>query len=230
VNGKEGLTKTLEYIPDLVITDLMMPEMDGAKLCTRLKNDGRTSHIPVIMVTVKADKESKLEGLQRGADDYLVKPFDADELKIRVRNNIEQRKRLRESFYKEFVFGESGIELTGPDERFLKRTMDLIQSHISDQDFNVRSMSDTMGISQMQLYRKVKGSTDMSPGELIRNMRLKNARILLSKHYDNISQVAYQVGFSDHSYFTKCFRELYGITPKSYANQMIGNSQDLLSW
>jgi len=221
VNGSEGLEKTIENIPDLIITDLMMPGMDGMEMCQKVRNNDRTSHIPVIMVTAKADRESKIEGLETGADDYLVKPFDAEELRLRVRNMIEQKKKLREKIYKEFVFGEGRIKVEGWDERFLKQTTDHIRKHIGDPEFNVRNLVRIMGISQMQMYRKLKGSTNMSPGELIRNTRLKSSLVLLKQGYDNISQIAYQVGFTNHAYFSKCFRELYGMTPKAYAKGMI---------
>lgn len=220
-NGSDGLNKIIEIIPDLVITDLMMPEMDGLEMCKRVKKDERTSHIPMIMVTAKADKESRIEGLETGVDGYLVKPFDADELKIRVRNMIEQQKRTREKLYKEFVFGDGYSEVKSAEERFLQKTIEHIRTHISDPGFNVRNLSRIMDISEMQLYRKLKGATNMSPGELIRNTRLKSSLVLLKQDYDNISQVAYQVGFSDHSYFSKCFRKLYGMTPKAYAEGMI---------
>jgi signal transduction histidine kinase/DNA-binding response OmpR family regulator/ligand-binding sensor domain-containing protein len=223
VNGKEGLKKIIEIIPDLVITDLMMPEMDGTEMCKKMKSDERSSHIPLIMVTAKADRESRIEGLETGADDYLVKPFDADELKIRVSNMIEQQKRLREKIYKEFVFGENPPEVTGKEEQFLKKTVEHIRAHLSDPAFNVQDLCNELGISRVQLYRKLKGSLNMSPGELIRNTRLKSSFVLLKQGYDNISQIAYQVGFSDHSYFSKCFRELYGESPRKYTISHSGN-------
>jgi len=216
VNGRDGLSKTIEIIPDLVITDLMMPVMDGIEMCSKIKDDDRTSHIPVIIITAKADRESKIEGLETGADDYLIKPFDAEELQIRVRNMIEHKNKIREQLYKEFIFGEIGIEVKGSDKRFLQQTTDHIQNHIGDPEFNVQNLVSHMGISQMQLYRKLRGSANMTPGELIRNTRLKSSLILLKQGHENISQIAYQVGFSDHSHYSKCFRELFGMSPKEY--------------
>jgi YesN/AraC family two-component response regulator len=197
-----------------------MPGMSGIEMCRKVRNNDRTSHIPIIVVTAKADRESKIEGLETGADDFLVKPFDKEELRLRVRNMIEQKKKLREKIYKEFVFGKGAIQVEGWDERFLKQTTDHIRTHISDPEFNVRNLSRIMGISEMQMYRKLKGSTNMSPGELIRNTRLKSSLVLLKQGSDNISQIAYQVGFTNHAYFSKCFRELYGMTPKAYAKGM----------
>ena len=217
-NGKEGIAKATECIPDLVITDLMMPEMDGMEMCSRLKDDERTSHIPIIMLTAKADRESKLEGLETGADDYIIKPFDSNELQVRIKNLIMQRKKLQEQFNRNFFIDDRITELKSADERFLEKAKDIIENHISDPDFNIDSFSQHLGISRMQLYRKLQGMANQSPGEFIQKLRLKHSLILLSKGFDNIAQIAYQVGFSDSSYYARCFRKLYGVSPSEYAN------------
>jgi YesN/AraC family two-component response regulator len=194
----------------------MMPEMDGIEMCSRLKKDERTSHIPIIMLTAKADKQSKLEGLVTGADDYIIKPFDSNELQIRIRNLIAQRKRLQEQFNRNFFIDGRTTELGSADERFLEKAKDILDKHLSDPDFRVESLSRHLGISRMQLYRKLQGLANQSPGEFIQKLRLKHSLILLNDGYDNIAQIAYQVGFSDPSYYARCFRKLYGESPSEY--------------
>jgi signal transduction histidine kinase/DNA-binding response OmpR family regulator/ligand-binding sensor domain-containing protein len=223
-NGLEGLDRAIEEIPDLVITDLMMPEMDGLEMCKRLKADERTSHIPVIILTARAERASKLEGLESHVDDYIIKPFDQEELKTRARNLIEQRRLLREKFKYAFFLKERGLDLKSTDERFIKKAIDTVKSHLDDPDLNVNILSEKLGVSNTQLYRKIHGLTNQSPSEFIRNLRLQHSALLLNKNYDNIAQIAYQVGFSNHSYFSKCFRELYGISPVEYAKRQIDYS------
>ncbi|KPL09260.1 MAG: hypothetical protein AMS26_23075, partial [Bacteroides sp. SM23_62] len=221
-NGLEGLDSAIEEIPDLVITDLMMPEMDGLEMCKRLKTDERTSHIPVIILTARADRASKLEGLESYADDYIIKPFDQEELKARARNLIEQRRLLREKFKYDFFIKERGLDLKSTDERFIQKAIETVESHLDDLDFNVKALSEKLGVGSMQLYRKIHGVTDQTPSEFIRNLRLQHSVLLLNKRYDNIAQIAYQVGFSSHSYYAKCFRELYGISPVEYVKRQAG--------
>ena len=215
-NGAEGLEKAREYIPELVITDLMMPVMDGLEMCRSIKQDERTSHIPVIILTAKADQATKLESLETGADDYLVKPFDSSELNARVRNLIEQRNNLRKKFSREFFLKEPNKEVLNTDERFLEKVSEIIKDHLTDADFSVESFSRLAGLSNSQLYRKLNGIARLSPSQFIRNLRLKHSLLLLEKENGNIARIAYQVGFSDHAYYSKCFRELYGISPTEY--------------
>jgi len=216
-NGREGLTHATESIPDLVITDLMMPQMDGMMMCNIIKNDERTSHIPVIMLTAKADRDSKLEGLDTGADDYIIKPFDAKELQVRVRNLIAQRKKLREKFSRDFFISDKKPEMTSADDRFIQKVKDIIEDHLTDTNFTIETFSQLVGMSSSQLYRKLQGIANLSPSKFIRNLRLKKSVFLLKEGYDNVAQIAYEVGFNDHSYYSKCFRELYGLTPSEYA-------------
>ena len=174
-NGRLGLQKATESIPDLVISDLMMPEMDGIEMCEQLKSDHRTSHIPLIMLTAKADKTSKMESLETGADDYILKPFDAEELQARVRNLIEQRKRLRERYRKEFLT-DPGIDgISEPADGFLEKVISCLEKNLSDSEYNVQQLGQDVGLSQSQLYRKMLALTDHSPNEFIRNTRLKMA-------------------------------------------------------
>ncbi|GAH78843.1 unnamed protein product, partial [marine sediment metagenome] len=212
-DGVMGLDKAIENIPDLVITDLMMPNMDGVEMCKRLKTDERTSHIPVIMLTAKASVEDRVEGLETGADAYITKPFNIKELEVRVRKLIEQRKKLRERFSREITLEPKDIAITSADEKFLQRAMAIIEDHMADFEFEVRNFQDEIGMSRMQLFRKLKALTDQTPSEFIRTLRLKRAAKLIEQKFGNIAQITYEVGFNNLSYFAKCFKELYGVTP-----------------
>lgn len=214
-NGEIGLDKAHESIPDLVISDVMMPEMDGMEMCRNLKTDEKTDHIPVIMLTAKADRDSKLEGLETGADDYLVKPFDTEELKVRVRKLLEQRRKLREKFRKEFSADLEYIETT-PEDKFFKKVHEILQNHISEPEYTIEQLAGELNLSRSQVFRKVMAVTSFSPNELLRNLRLKKAAILFQNGHKNIAQVGYQVGFNNPSYFAKCFNELFGMNPSRY--------------
>jgi signal transduction histidine kinase/ligand-binding sensor domain-containing protein/CheY-like chemotaxis protein len=216
-NGKEGLDKSKETIPDLIISDVMMPEMDGYKFCEHIKTNERTSHIPVILLTAKADHQSKLEGLETGADDYLSKPFDADELKLIVKNRIDQRKKIRERFSREITIGPKQISITSMDEKFLTKVLAIIEAHMDDEGFSIEELSREAGFSNMHFYRKIKALTNNTPSQFLRTIRLKRAAELLAKNSDNVSQIAYSVGFSSLSYFNKCFKEQFGVTPGQFA-------------
>lgn len=213
-NGQEGKQLAIEHVPDLVISDLMMPKMDGVELCAQLKTMEVTSHIPFILLTAKANIESKLTGLETGADDYITKPFHADELIIRVKNLIEGRKKLRERYSRELTFLPSAISST--DEKFIKKVLTIMEANISNADFDVKVFGKEIGLSNMQLHRKLTALTNQSPGEFIRTFRLKRAAMLLSNNYGNISEIAFSVGFNSLTYFTKCFKDQYGQTPSDY--------------
>nr|WP_298923199.1 tetratricopeptide repeat protein [uncultured Allomuricauda sp.] len=216
-NGKTGLMEARKNPPDLVITDVMMPEMDGVELCKILKSNLDTSHIPVIMLTAKAGIENKIEGLETGADDYLTKPFDPKELLVRVKNLVEQRRKLRELFVKKESFTDpKEVTVTSLDRNFLEQLLDLLEKELSNPSFGVPEMQMAMALSKTQLHRKLKALTGEAPGELLRNFRLKRAAQLLSKKADTVTQIAYMVGFNNLSYFAKCFKELYGVSPSMY--------------
>ncbi len=220
-DGREGLEKALAMMPDLIISDVMMPRMDGYQLCDALKKDARTSHVPVILLTAKSSSGSKIEGLELGADDYLVKPFVAKELLARVKNLIEQRQLLRQRFSKEIIqVAPSEITVTPVDERFLKKAIEIVEERMADEEFSVELLSREIGMSRMQLHRKLKALTDQSPSMFIRTLRLKRAAQLLQQHSGNISEVAYDVGFNNLSYFAKAFREQFGMLPKEYEKKM----------
>lgn len=215
-DGKEGLKKAISKMPDLIVSDIMMPGMDGVELCKRVKTDERTSHIPVILLTAKADIESRIEGLEMGADDYITKPFDARELQVRVKNLIEQRRVLREKFGRKAVLEPKEIAITSIDEKFLQRAMDTIEVNISNPSFNVEELRKKLYLSRMQLYRKIHALTNQSPSTFIRTIRIRCAAKLLDQRFGNVTEVAYEVGFNNLSYFAKCFREIYGVSPSKY--------------
>ncbi|CAN5921824.1 hypothetical protein BH24BAC1_BH24BAC1_40630 [soil metagenome] len=217
-DGNEGWEKALELLPDLIIGDVMMPGLDGVSLCQRLKSDVRTSHIALILLTAKADGESKLAGLETGADDYLTKPFRLEELQLRVQNLLESRRKLRERYSRSLTLQPAEVAVTSVDERFLQKVLEVVEQHLADPAFDVDVFSWETGMSRVHLHRKLKALTDQSPGELIRTFRLKRAASLLEQQHDNISEVAFAVGFNSLTYFTKCFREQYGQTPSAYAN------------
>lgn len=221
-NGKEGLAKAQQAVPDLIISDIMMPEMDGYKLCERIKTDELTSHIPVILLTAKADRESKLTGLETGADDYLSKPFDADELKLIIRNRLEARRTLREHFGKSIRLEPKQISITSLDEKFLTKVLDIIELHMDDENFSIGELSQEAGYSHIHFYRKIKGLSGQTPNQFLRTIRLKRAAELLRHKSDNVSQIAYSVGFSSQSYFIKCFKEQFGVTPGQFVESVSG--------
>jgi signal transduction histidine kinase/DNA-binding response OmpR family regulator len=217
INGEEGCRLAMEHVPDLIISDVMMPVMDGLQLCKSLKSSEITSHIPIIILTARADMESRLEGLEIGADYYLAKPFQAKELFTVSNNLVTQRHKLKEQFSKTVLLKSEVWEGSSADERFLQKLMSVVEGNIADADLSVEHLQKEMGISRMQLHRKLKALTDLSATEFIRSIRLKRAAEMLEKGQDNVSQVAYQVGFSSLSYFTKCFKEQYGEIPSVYS-------------
>ncbi|MEM9053243.1 MAG: tetratricopeptide repeat protein [Bacteroidota bacterium] len=218
-NGQLGLEKARNHTPDLIITDLMMPQMDGMTLCKELKLNIHTSHIPIIMLTAKAGIENKIEGLETGADDYLTKPFNTLELQARVKNLTQQREKLRELFTKSRYVHPKEVTVNSMDEQFLQRVLDLFEENYADPEFGTSAMQESLAMSKAQLHRKFKAITSQTPGELLRNFRLKRAAQILKQDGENVTQVAYAVGFNNLSYFAKCFKSLFGVTPSVYAKK-----------
>jgi len=224
VNGEDGFNKATEHIPDLIITDLMMPVMDGNELTGKLKSDQRTSHIPVIILTAKVTMESKLEGLETGADDFLTKPFDAQELVIRIRNLIIQRQKLRILLRQQIEDADQlgnireyqvhGISKL--DEQFLEKAVKVVESQIANPDFSVEMFAGEMAMSRKHLHRKLTNLIDLTPINLIRNIRLMKAAELIKEGELNVTQISYEVGISSLSYFAKAFKERYGVSPSDY--------------
>ncbi len=217
VNGEQGLRKAVKTIPDLIISDMMMPKMDGNEMTRILKNDEKTSHIPIIILTARSGQENKLEGLQTGADDYLTKPFDIKELQVRIENLISIRKKLQEKFSRIENKTPRAEEkkLTGIDEKFMFKVMDIIEKHISEKDFNIEDFCSEVAMSRTQLHRKLKALTGKSASIYIRSVKLSKAKRMIEEQKGNISEIAYSIGFSSPAYFTKCFKEEFGYPPSS---------------
>jgi signal transduction histidine kinase/DNA-binding response OmpR family regulator len=213
-NGKVGLEKAIELIPDCIISDVMMPEMDGIEMCGRIKKESATSHIPVILLTAKAGSGSRIEGLQTGADDYLIKPFNGAELVVRVQNLVEQRKQLRERYSREVIsIQPDAIESPSPEHDFILQVRQLIEENIDNELFGVSELANSIHLSRSQLHRKLKSLTGQAPNELIRNYRLERAMQLLQQNSGTVTEISYQTGFSSPAYFSKCFSDRYGYPP-----------------
>jgi signal transduction histidine kinase/DNA-binding response OmpR family regulator/Tfp pilus assembly protein PilF len=213
-NGQTGLQTALDITPDLIITDIMMPVMDGAELCRRLKTDEKTSHIPIIMLTARAEQADKVEGLQTGADDYLAKPFDAAELQVRAANLVEQRRKLQAHYRRTLTaFAPAEVVADSMDAAFLQRVRAAVEAGMEDENFSVVELGAQIGMSRSQLHRKLSALTGYSPNEVIRNMRLERAKQLLEKKAATASEAAYMCGFSSPGYFSKCFKDYFGVLP-----------------
>ncbi len=215
-NGEEGVKKAFESIPDLIITDVMMPAMNGFELTGKLKSDNKTSHIPIIMLTAKADEESKLRGLDIGVDDYLIKPFSTKELHARVGNLIKLRRLLKERYKEISAINPSDIEAKPIDKEFLDKVFINIKEHIEDSGYSVTVLANEVGMSVSQLNRKLNALINQSAGKLIRSTRLDYASQLLKNRAGNISEIAYRIGFSDTPGFTHSFKEKFGCSPSEY--------------
>ena len=217
VNGVAALALATRDVPDLIISDYMMPGMDGGELCRQLRLQEVTSHIPFIMLTAKATDEDKIAGLAVGATDYIFKPFDSAELILKVKNILSERKKLQDQLQLQLFSNGQPQQLASQDDRFLQRFKDLVLEHSNRSDLSVQFLSDEIGMSRVQLYRKIMAITGMSPSDLIRNFRLQRAADLLGRNWGNVSEIAYEVGFNNLSYFSKSFKAIYKLTPSQYA-------------
>ncbi|MDZ7935292.1 MAG: ATP-binding protein [Emticicia sp.] len=217
IDGQEGIEKALEIIPDVVISDLMMPRLDGLGLCKLLKSDEKTSHVPVVMLTAKANVESRIEGFELGADDYLTKPFNKEELLVRVRNLINQRAILRQKYNKQIVdLKPTEVILPSIDEKFINKAKEIVEKYISESEFNIEQFAEEMNLTSVVLRRKIKAVTNQSATQFVRKYRLQKAANLLQNNADTVSNIAYEVGFESLSYFTKVFQEEFGKLPSEY--------------
>ncbi|MFW5872759.1 MAG: ATP-binding protein, partial [bacterium] len=220
-DGEKGFMKAVSIIPDLIISDLMMPVMDGYMLCDEIKARQETSHIPVILLTAKVNPDAKLIGLAHGAIDYMIKPFEPQELKLKVDNIIDTQYKLRDKIS---VHGNFSFKVTSHnsiDEKFLKDVFRIIEENLSDSEFDHHVLSKEIGMSRAQLYRKMKALTSKSVHEIIRDFRLEKSLEFLRDKGKNVSEVMYEVGFKNSSYFTKCFKEQYDISPSEYKKSII---------
>ena len=220
-NGNIGWEKALELVPDCIVSDVMMPGINGMELCSKLKKEPATSHVPVVLLTAKAGSTSKMEGLQTGADDYVVKPFDGPELIVRIQNLIEQRKQLRELYSKQVISVQpEELDVQSTEQTFIQQVRQAVDDNIDNELFGVAELANTVFLSRSQLHRKLKALTGQSPNELVRNYRLERAFQLLQQRSGTITDIAFQTGFSSPAYFSKCFSDRYGYAPgKLLANK-----------
>lgn len=221
-NGKEGLEMATEFIPDLVISDIMMPVMDGVTFCTKLKKDIRTSHIPVILLTARTLISDKIEGLETGADDYLTKPFNEAVLKVRVKNLLHNRKLLRDRFFKEGLLRPKEVELNSPDEEFISKLVAIIEDNISESEFNVDQLAKDIGMSHSNVYKKIKALTGMTVIGFVRDFRLQRAAQLFKEQSNlSITDVCFEVGYTDRRHFSQEFKKKFGKSPSVYAKDNV---------
>lgn len=218
-DGKEGFKEAISELPDIVVSDLMMPIVDGIEFCKKLKADIRTCHIPFILLTAKTGLENKMSGIEIGAEAYIEKPFNMEHLKVRIKSLIKQRDLLRKVFKQRTKLEPSEVTVTSLDEKFLDELLAKVEMEMDNSDLNVKVLSKMLGVSSTNLYRKIKGLTGQTATEFIRNIRLKRAAQLLKKEELNVSEVMYMVGFTHASYFTRCFKDLFGVSPKSYGKE-----------
>lgn len=213
-HGKQGLEMAESIIPDIIITDVMMPEMDGYEFCKKIKTSGITSHIPVIMLTARADQSDKISGLGQGADDYQTKPFDATELSLKISNLLSHQENLRRHLLESFTTLSPGpVKAESMEATFIQKVKEAIEANFEDETFSVVELSQTIGISRSQLHRKLTAITGLGPNEIIRNMRLERAKQLIQQKSGTVSEIAYKCGFNSPAYFIKCFKDYYGKTP-----------------
>lgn len=215
-NGKEGLLKAMQTIPDLIISDIMMDGMNGYELCKNIKENINTSHIPLILLTAYALDEQRVIGYESGADAYIAKPFNEEVLKIRVKKLIESREKLKDFFKKNLTFGENKKSLTEIDNTLIEKFSKIVEENLSNNELNVDALGQELGMSRVQLYRKIKSLTNYAPNELVRNIRLKKAEQFLVNTNKSISEIAYEVGFTSPSYFSKCFKEYFHESPTDF--------------
>ena len=215
-NGTEGLEIAVQAVPDIIISDVMMPGLNGMELTEKVKQDERTSHIPVILLSALSTNDKIKEGLQKGADDYMTKPFDVDILKTKVENLIQLQMNLIEKYGNQFNYEPKQELMKSHDDKFIEKLLKLIEDNIDNPDLNIEKFIDELSVSRMQLYRKTAAITGMTVKELVNDIRFKKAALLLKENKISISEIAYMVGFNDVSYFGKCFKKKYGVSPSSF--------------
>lgn len=218
-NGVKGLKKAIKYVPDLVVSDVVMPEMVGTELCAKIKENIKTSHIPVILLTSRTSFVYKIEGLESGADDYISKPFNLVEFKLRIKNLLNATERLKEKFKSKNDYLASEITTSSLDEQLFKKAIKVVEENVSNEQFDVQFFCSELGVSRTMLFTKIKAWTNFTPNEFIHEIRLKRAANLLEQTSMNVSQVSYKVGFNNPKYFSKCFQKRFGETPSQYMNR-----------
>lgn len=218
-NGEEGWDIAVAELPDIIITDVIMPKSDGNEFCRNLKNDERTSHIPVIMLTAKVAIEQQMEGLESGADLYLTKPFSVQVLKTYVSNLLKSKEMFRQYYSQKIFLGPSDIEVGTVDKKFMEKLMDVIEKNLSNSEFSVFYLSQELGMSRPVLYKKFTALLQIPIGEFIKSIRMKKAAFLFANDKMNVSEVAWEVGFNDRKYFSKEFKKFHGKSPSEYVRE-----------
>jgi signal transduction histidine kinase/ligand-binding sensor domain-containing protein/DNA-binding response OmpR family regulator len=218
-DAEAGMIKATELMPDLILSDIMMPGTDGLEFCRQIKTNFQTSHIPIILLTAKVSQENKIEGLETGADDYVTKPFNFKELSTRIKNLIDQRKKLKEKFSKEIKFEPEAVTVNSLDKEFLAKALDIAEKNIYNLDFDVDLLAKEMFLSRSQLHRKMVAVTGQAPGEFIRVFRLKKAAQLILQKKLSVTQIALEVGFNSPSHFTKAFQQYFNCLPSEFVVQ-----------
>jgi DNA-binding response OmpR family regulator/anti-sigma regulatory factor (Ser/Thr protein kinase) len=215
-DGEQGLRKARQSVPDCILSDVMMCNMDGLELCRKLKTDKVTSHIPVVLLTARSGEEHQVEGLETGADDYIIKPFYMEALKARIHNLIDSRSKQKERFSREIRLEPADIVVTPVDEKFLRQAIGIIEAHLTDPDFGVEPFGREIGLSRSQLFRKIKGLTSETPIDFIQTIRLRRAAQLLERTDLSITEISYEVGFKYPSHFSHLFHAKFGQSPKEF--------------
>ncbi len=219
-DGQAGLDMAIEEIPDLILSDVMMPVMDGFEMTRLLKEDERTSHIPIILMTARSEADSRHQGLRLGADDYVSKPFDVEDLRLRIQNLIEQRRKVAEIYERKIaMLSPEAMPVSSSDERFVVQLREAIDANLDDPDFKIESLCREVGMSRSQLHRKLKAVIGKSTSDFVRSHRIRRAANLFDGGYGNVTEVAYAVGFKNLSYFSKSFKEVYGVQPSEYLRE-----------
>lgn len=227
INGVEGLRMAQNHHIDLIISDVMMPEMGGLEFCHRIKTNFATSHIPLVLLTAKGMEEHIIDGYETGADDYIVKPFNPQLLEIRIENLLNQREQLRKKFNRDFALTPKKVKLTSPDEELMNRIVEIMEEHVMDSEFNVNKMCEMVHLSHMHFIRKVKQLTGKKPIDLLKSYRLKRAKDLLKQNKSNISEVAYMVGYDLPNSFSRAFKKEFGFSPTEYIESLEHTSSSL---
>ncbi|MBG0859843.1 MAG: helix-turn-helix domain-containing protein, partial [Bacteroidales bacterium] len=215
-NGQAGIRKAIELIPDIILSDVMMPLMDGIELLERVKSDFRTSHIPVVMLTAKADIDSRLAGLERGADAYIAKPFDERELHIQLKNLVEQRKRLHERYTSPERIPETSDRFLKREDEFMTKVRQVMEANLVEEEFGISRLCTELAVSRTQLYRKFKSLSNKTIADYFKYLRLYKAKELLLTTDLNITEVTYSVGFKSISYFSREFAREFGQSPSEF--------------
>ncbi len=224
-NGVKALERAKADVPDLIISDVIMPEMVGTELCAKIKEDIKTSHIPVILLTSRTSLIYKFEGLESGADDYVSKPFNLKEFQLRIKNLLESQERIRAKFEKTNTFSAEDIALTTVDEALLQKAFAIVEANMANEDFDVETFAEELGVSRSLLFTKIKAWTNFTPNEFVRELRLKRAASLLEHKTIRISEISAKVGFKRAKYFSQCFQKKYGLTPTQFSEKFMVNKE-----